>query len=415
MRDSISVGLEIKDEQLRAEFTQLIASHQEFSVTPASHPEFPRLLIQRYQVWGEVTGAEPASHPEFPRLLILEMDKDRHKTFAHIQWLQTTSASSEIFLTSAHIDTSVLLEAFRAGVKEFLPQPLDKEEVEHALQRFRERYEERSHARPPEPAKGGTLLSVFGSKGGVGTTTIAVNLASALLARDKRRSVVLVDVNPQGGDVALFLDLQPAHTFADIAKNLSRLDATLLMSTLSKHASGMSLLPSPTAIDELDSVTPEAAQKTLKLLQAAFDYSIIDCGHILDETTLAVLNMSSAVFLISVVTPPILHKTRRILDLFSRLELSTDHFKIIMNRYIKNSYISLKEVERILTRRPFWLIPNDYMTTMSAINTGEPLSGIARRASITKNFSRLVASFTADPHEMTHSSLFGRVLKQRKV
>src|SRR6266852_3823274 len=123
MRDSISVGLEIKDEQLQAEFTQLIAAHQKFSVTPASHPEFPRLLIQRYQVWGEITGAEPASHPEFPHLLILDMDEDRHKTFAHIQWLQTTSSSSEIFLTSAHIDTSVLLEAFRAGVKEFLPQP----------------------------------------------------------------------------------------------------------------------------------------------------------------------------------------------------------------------------------------------------------------------------------------------------
>ena len=388
MRDIISVGLEIKDEQLRAEFTQLIASHQEFLVTPAGHPEFPHLLI-------------------------LEMDEERHSTFAHIQWLQTTAPASEIFLTSAHIDTSVVLEALRAGVKEVLPQPLDKEEVEHALQRFRGRYEERSHTRSPEPAQGGKLLSVFGSKGGVGTTTIAVNLAIALRAREKGRSVVLVDMNPQGGDVALFLDLQPTHTFTDLAKNLSRLDATLVRSTLSKHASGVSLLPSPTVIDELDSVTPEAAQKTLLLLQAAFEYIVIDCGHVLDETTLAVLNMSSAVFLISIVTPLILHKTRSILDLFSRLERSTDHVKIIMNRYIKDSYISLKEVERLLTRRPFWLIPNDYMTTMSAINAGEPLAGIAPRASITKNFSRLVASFTADPHEMTHSSLFSRVWKHK--
>ena len=380
--DRISVGLDIKNEGLRGEFAEIIGAQHGFYLTQPDHHRVADLLI-------------------------LELDKDRGKTFAQIQAILAVSPSTEIFLTSAQTDSEVLLEALRTGVKEFIRQPIQRAELEEALLRFKERHREKK----PAMVKRGKLITVIGSKGGVGTTTVAVNLAASLRQANPDRSVVLVDLNPQFGDAALFLDMESAHTMGDIAKNIARLDETFLMSILSKHASGLYLLPSVEAVDEIGLLTPDAVEKTLNLLQTMFDFVVIDSGDSLADTTLATLNMSPTVFLVCTLTLPVLRNTKRLLNILSHLHCPTERISIVVNRYEKRTEVSLKDMEEALERKASWLIPNDYFTTMNAINKGQPLSAIAGRADVTKHFIKLAQTLSAEEQQEHKTSLFSRLFK----
>jgi pilus assembly protein CpaE len=380
--DTITVGLDIKNEGLRGEFEEIIASQHGFRLTKYDPHRVPELLIS-------------------------ELDEDRGKTFSQVQAILGASPSAEIFLTSAYTDSEVLLEVLRAGVKEFIPQPINRAELEEALLRFKERHREKK----PAPVKRGKLITIIGSKGGVGTTTIAVNLAVSLLQVNPDCSVVLVDLNPQFGDAALFLDMEPAHTMGDVAKNIGRLDETFLMSILSKHSSGLYLLPSANAVEEIGLLTPEAAEKTLELLQTMFDYVVIDSGESLADTTLATLNISPTIFLVCTLTLPVLRNTKRLLNILSHLHYPTDNISIIVNRYEKHTEVSLKDMEEVLGRKAAWMIPNDYFTTMNAINKGQPLFTISGRADMTKNFLKLAQTLRTGEQEEHKTSLFSRLFR----
>src|SRR5687768_3538892 len=244
--EGISVGLQVENEALRLE---LVA----FFGTQAGY-RFQRL-----------------EDTELPRLMIIDMASDRHKTFSRIQAIRSASPTTEIFVTAVDTDAEVLLNVLRAGVQEFLPQPLRKEELCRALERF----EERCKANRPLPTKSGKLINVLGSKGGIGTTTIAINLAVSLQEVNPRSSVVMVDLNLQCGDAALFLDIEPLHTLSDITSDPSRLDMTFLTSILSRHASGLYLLPAAERVEEMSEWTIECVERSLELLQSRFDYVIL--------------------------------------------------------------------------------------------------------------------------------------------
>jgi len=379
---SITVGLEIHTAALRGEFTALLATQAAFRL-------------------------QNAPDDGVPQLVIVEMHDDRARTFALIQALQTAASVTEVFLTASRMEPDMLLEALRAGVKEFIPQPVKREELEQALQRYQERYRQRT----PRQSKQSKLINIIGSKGGVGTTTIAVNLALSLQRLHPQKSVVLVDLNPQLGDAALFLDLKPAHTFGDIAKHMSRLDTTLLLSTLSRHASGLSLLSSVQDIEELGLLTPESVEGTLELLQTHFDYIVLDSGHMLDDATVAALRLAPTLLLVSTLTLPVVRNTKRFLDIFTKLDIPADNIHLIVNRHKSiNREISLHDFENTLKKKVFWLVPNDYLVTLKAINTGQPVALMAKRARIAKNLRKLAATIATEEEEKPSllSKFFGR-------
>src|SRR2546428_4211844 len=380
--ESITVGLHINTTSLRDAFTAILTAHGTFHL-------------------------QDLQSAELPQLIVLEMDDDPSETFSLIHSIKEASPGTEIFLTSPHLDPAVLLEALRAGVREFLPQPVAREEVEQALKRLQSRHWQRK----PVETKKGELLNLLGSKGGVGTTTVAVNLAIALRQVNPKNTVALVDLNRQFGDVALFLDLKPTHTFGDITKNMARLDTTFMQSVLSTHASGLAILPSVEAVQEIGLLTPESVQRTLELLQASFDYVILDSGHILDDITITALGISSALFLVSALTLPAVRNTRRFFDILVDLGLPKEKIKIVVNRYTsKNREISLQDFEDTVKQKPFWLVPNDYPTTLRAINTGRPISAIARRAKITKSFTNMAGTFSIEEKK---SSLLSRLFRAK--
>ncbi|HEY7709413.1 MAG TPA: hypothetical protein VIG57_05195, partial [Candidatus Entotheonella sp.] len=153
-----------------------------------------------------------------PQLMIIDLETDWNQTLSRLQAIRSSSPHTEIFATAATADATVLLHLLRAGVQEFLPQPVQKEELYDALERFEMRYQDRVSSSDGR----GKLINILGGKGGVGTTTLAVNLAVSLQEINPASSVVLVDLNLQFGDVALYLDLEPMYTFGDITSDPSR-------------------------------------------------------------------------------------------------------------------------------------------------------------------------------------------------
>jgi len=356
-----NIKLDIKNPAVARQFSEIIGDSEGFRILKSDDTQKPDLQI------FEING-----HAE---------------EFSLIQSGLNTGKFHEIFLTSEKTDPEILMQAIRIGVKEFFPQPIKRSDVEQALKRFKER---REHAAPVILQKSGRLISIIGSKGGVGTTTISVNLAVTLAQLENDTSVAILDMNTLFGEIPLFLEISPKYHWGEITKNIERLDDTFLMNVLSKHSSGVHVLPSPGYLNGHQAPTPKIMERLLGIMKRMFDFIVIDCGQSTDETALKTLQMSDEVLLISVLSLPCLANTNKLLRSFIDLGyLRKERIKVVLNRYINKSEITLQDAKKGIGHDPFWIIPNDYGTTMSAINNGKPLSEIAPRSKIVKSFEEM--------------------------
>lgn len=326
-------------------------------------------------------------------LLIMELSRRPENDFARIEALLTAAHAREIFLTGETPGPAILMQAMRLGVKEFLAPPLNEKEILAALTRFCQRAEKSS---PAAPAKNGKVISVCGSKGGVGTTTVAVNLAVTCSGGPSPMSVALLDMNTLFGEIPLFLEISPKFHWGEITKNIERLDNTFLMNVLTRHRSGVHVLPSPAYLNGHHSPTPAIMQRLLALMRQLFDVVIIDGGQSLNDAALKGLQLSDEVLLVSTLSLPCLSNTNRLLQSFTDLGyIKKDRIKVILNRYLKKSEISIEEAEAGISQNIFWCIPNDYKTTMAAINSGKPLVELSPASPISESFAGLSEKLVA--------------------
>ena len=243
--------------------------------------------------------------------------------------------------------------------------------------------------------KHGKIIDVIGSKGGVGNTTLAVNLAASLIETPGSPLVALIDMNLLFGEIPIFLNIESVFNWGEIARNISRLDATYLMSILSKHTSGLYVLPSPTGLDGVNVANPEIIEKLLGLMRNVFDYIVIDGGQAIDDISMKILEMSDMVLLVAILSLPCLTNVKRLLWIFQKLGYpQQEDIRIVINRHHRKlTVITPKEAEESINQKIFWFIPNDYPTTMSAINQGKTLSTVAPGAEVSKNIKELASQF----------------------
>lgn len=364
--NTIRIKIEVKQAGLRRKLDEIIRSTG-------------RMQVQR---------AQDTSRTD---LLLFELGDDTANEFPYIESLLNSEVVAEVFLISENSAPAVLLQAIRTGAKEFFPQPLNVEELRQALEKFKDRIDKPGRK---DPNRIGRIITVIGSKGGVGTTTVAVNLAVNLAGKKSAPpTVALIDMNMLFGEIPLFLELKPGFHWGEITKNIVRLDSTFLMNILTKHLSGVYVLPSPGHLNR-EPIISELVGRLIGFMQRIFDFVIIDGGQSLDESSLKILEMSDIVLLITLLSLPCLSNTNRLLESFGDLGyLPKERVRIVANRYLKNSDISLKDAEESIDKKVFWTIPNDYKTTMSAINNGRPLSQIASKSPVARNMERLADSF----------------------
>jgi len=375
--DIASVKLDIKNQSIRQQLEAILSSMDGFRIRERQAPGFCDLHI--------VEVSED-----------LKLGEDAKEELQHLNSHFPPEVAGEIILTSSRADQTFLLQVMRAGVKEFLPQPLNEDEARAALLR----YKVRKRAADLGKKRDGEIIDILAVKGGVGATTIAVNLATCLIEQDGVGSVALVDMHPQCGEIPLFLDIDHTHHWGEVVKNIANLNPTYLMSILSKHSSGVYVLPSPPRLEEMGELNPAAMSKIMEMLKDMFEYVVIDSGQSINyEVTRKVLDMADRVFLVMVMNLPSLTIARRNIEAFDRLDYPMDKVKIIINRYLKTPEISLKDVENALGLKPFWLIPNDYNACMSSLNQGRSISSMNPGSLISKAFKSLAATLTETPEK----------------
>jgi pilus assembly protein CpaE len=292
----------------------------------------------------------------------------------------------------------------RAGAKEFLTQPLKPEDIAAALQRVaRQR-----HGSRPGKAQGCTVIAVTGATGGVGSTSLAVNLGCALAA-DKSHQVALVDLDLSLGDADVFLDTIPEYTLTDVAQNVSRLDLTLLKRSLTKHDSGLYLLPRPVQLEDARLVTPDDMTRVIGLLKATFTHLIIDTSKSFNELDMFALNQADVVLLVTQLDLPCLRNVVRLLMSFKDTPTLDQKVKIVVNRAgYETGQISLKKAQETVGRDIFWQIPNDYRVMVEVRNNGVPLIQQAPKAAITQSIGSLADSLCGKHAEQADGSAKSR-------
>lgn len=327
-------------------------------------------------------------------LLIFQLGQNAAADLQQALSAVQNGGANEVFLVSDTADAKILMQAMRAGVKEFFTQPLNPVEIKEALERFKER---QSQDRPFQEIKSGSIISVFGSKGGVGTTTVSVNLAVSLSQGEPKKSVALLDMNTLFGEIPLFLEMAPKFHWGEITKNIDRLDNAFLKNVLTQHKSGVQVLPSPAYLNGHVRPTPDIMNRLLALMKQMFDYIIIDAGQSTDDTSIKVLEVSDMLMLITILSLPCLANTNKLLRSLTDMGyVPKEKINVVLNRYIKKGEISLNDAEAGIGKELFWVVPNDYDTSMSSINSGKPLLNVAPGAAITKSFIEMAKSLN-DP------------------
>ncbi len=351
----IAVSIDCRNEAVRQTFEEIISRRRDYLVTK-----------------GQGTGALD--------MLVLELDEFRpQQTFGRIRELLSTSPDLEVFLTASRTDPQMLLEAFRLGVKEFLPQPLTRQEVEPALARFEERFKGRES---DSEKQSGRVVSVIGARGGVGASTVATNLAMSVRQANPGDPVSLMDLDLHGGDLGLFLDLHAAQGLKHLSKDISRLDETIIRSSLAQHSSGLHLLASGYEGFEETEYVQGSTMRVIGLLRSMHRHVFVDCGHVLEPAVKEALDCSDQIIVITTLSLPTIRRTKRLMEAFRAAQYPADKVLVVVNRYANDQKDLLSETESMLGVRMAGLIPNDYGTASEAIDHGKPLTVMAARTTI---------------------------------
>ena len=326
----------------------------------------------RYEFFADVVAQ---THPDIG---IVALDKDPEKGLQLVTQLHENSPDCSILVTSSSTDGNLILRAMRAGVKEFLPQPVRIEDLAAALDRI----SELRYGRGESKLRGSAVIAVAGATGGVGTTSLAVNLGCALAA-DSRNSVALIDVDLCLGDADVFLDTIPDYTLVDVAQNVTRLDFTLLKRSLTRHASGLYLLPRPVQLEDMALITPEDMRRVIGLLKATFTHLVIDLSKSYSPIDMVALEMANHILLVTQLDLPCLRNVVRLMASFTQMDAIKDKIKIVVNRVGLDNQIGLKKAQETIGREIFWQVPNDYRVMVEVRNNGVPLIEQAPKAPVT--------------------------------
>jgi pilus assembly protein CpaE len=356
----------------------------------------PRAKEMFAEIIRSVKGLELIDSNERCDLLILEVSADGDSGFRRLAEIQSSGEAGEVFLTAMQPESDFLIKVLRAGVKEFFPQPLKKNDVAEALLKFL--HAQREGKNVMTKAVKGKVFTVFGAKGGVGTTTLAVNLATSIAKFEGSPSVALVDMNVLSGDVPLFLNMKSVFNWVEVARNISRLDATYLMTILQKHASGIHVLPAPVLVGEEAGMVPELlarVERVLDLMRSIFDFVVVDGGQLLGHISTYLIGISDKVVLVTIPSLPGIINMKRLIDALHDLGYPSANTVAVINRYNQRSGISIDEVRKMIKKDIRWSIPNDYKSTMNAINTGVPLTKSAAATDITKTIIELAAELSS--------------------
>jgi pilus assembly protein CpaE len=349
----LSTALIDPDDERRQEVATALAGFQgtavrEYSSFPSDLDELPQMLEKRYDA------------------VLIGLDSDPEYAFDMVESICANSATV-VMVYSSQTNLELAIRFMRAGAREFLTLPLLRGDVVGALARVSIRRSSGSHGK-----RTSRKLFVFvGAKGGCGVTTISSNFAVAL-AQESGQRTLLIDLGLPLGDAAINLGMITQYSTANAFQDSARLDANFLRSLLSKHSSGLSVLPAPGEFSPV-LASNEAIDKLLTIAKQSFDFVVVDAGSRIDLRGTSLFEETASIYLITQVGVSELRNANRMISQF--FSARDRKLQVVLNRYAPQSLLfDEKQITKALTRPALWKIPDDYANARRTQNTAHPVA-----------------------------------------
>lgn len=331
----------------------------------------------RIEVVGEARDGEEAvkkAEKLRPDIILMDINMPVLDGIAATETISLRVPGSAIIIMSVQGEQEYLRRAMAAGAREYIIKPFTSDELTATIYRVYEMEKKRQlHAQGallPGRRSEAQVITIFSTKGGVGKTTLAVNLGVCLV-RDFGYSVVLLDLDLQFGDVAVMLNLMPRQTISDLAAEFQQLDGELLESYLTKHSSGLRVLAAPSRPEYAELVTAPLVEKVINLLKTRYDYILIDTPGIFTDPSLVALDYAHLILLVSSLDLPTLKNVKLGLEVLESLH-HKDKVRVVLNRATPEMGIGPGDVEKVLEFPLTSQIPSDGRLVVGAVNKGVP-------------------------------------------
>ena len=369
------------------------------------------------RVFGYAEAFDGLRNKTGPTIAVIDLTGDPERAFTIAEEIKFKLSHVRMVMTSPKGNPETILRAMRSGAEEFLTQPFDWPEVLKSFDAIRKKIDIHTN----RTGERGRIIAVASNKGGVGSTTVATNLAANLV--NHKKSVCLVDLVLQFGSVTSFLNIEATYTILDLAKNLKRIDPLFLDGSLVKHASGIRVLAEPFYAEDARRITPADIDEILDVLAQAFDFVVVDTPKDFGEMLTLVLDKAHLILFATEMDVPSLKSAHRAFELYERMGIYDRKIRLVLNRYVKNKLMGLESVERALGVKVFWMLPNNYPVAIAAVNQGLSIEECDPKSDIAKSYVGLTEAVietlmvagvpSADTQEEKSSGLWARLMPAR--
>jgi pilus assembly protein CpaE len=356
------------------------------------------LMLAHFTVSGEAgygIEAVTVAREQVPDVFVVSVEEPVARALQTIESLGDALPDTPTIVYSSLADAASVRRAMVAGARDYIIKPVKPEDLTRAIYGVMEQEERRrmrvSGERPEAPARG-TVITVFGAKGGIGKTTISTNLATALV-RATSSTVVLVDMDTRFGDVAIMMDVAVEQSIADLARRIDEIDRDTVRDYLVRHHSGVLILPAPLHPTEWRNVTPQQITKIINLLAQSHDYVIIDTPGTFNEIVAATLECAGLIMLVTSMDIASIKDTALALEMLQSAAVSEDKVKLMINHSTAANTLREEDVERVLEYRVFWRIPHD-LNVATSTQLGQPVVITKPYARVSRSISDLAAALS---------------------
>ena len=361
----------------------------------------PTRALSRHE--GGLSKLRSVVEQERPEVVIVEGLCHDAAELAPIEAVTTSFPQMIVIMLCSQQTPAFLINAMRVGVREVLPSPAGREALEAAVMRAETKLGLRNAQRS------GRIVAFVSCKGGSGSTFLAANLGHQLGGQGKK--VLLIDLNLQFGEAVLTVHDRKATTdIAEVARNITRLDASFLSASTVPVTSHFEILAAPDDPAQSLQIKPEHLDAILNLAVNQYDFILLDLSKVLDDLTIKALDRAHNVFLVVQTTLPHVRNANRLLSVFRSLGYPPEKIELLVNRFFRNSEIGLDELRASLGITRMRTIPNGYKEVTRAVNQGMPLAAVAKSSPVLKAIDELAQSLLPKA-DQAQGGLLSRLLR----
>ncbi len=351
-----------------------------------------------------------------PNIVMMDINMPDMDGIAAVEMISRDVPIAQVVMMSVQSEADYLRRSMLAGARDFLTKPFTSDDLISTIRRVHRMGQTRAAtvvASAPvqpqaqaarggapvaafRPSKDGAVIVVFGPKGGIGTTTLAVNLSVALNQRADKNQVILVDASLQFGDVGVFLNLPPGRNITDLGSSLDDFDPDSINVVAATHASGIKALLAPPRPEMADLITPDGLKRILEELRQQYDFVVVDTATVINDAILTALDVAERIVLVATPDIPAIKNAKLFFEITDALNYPPNKIMLIINKVDRRTGITAQMIEDNIKHQVAAQVPLDEATVLNAINRGVPFMVDQRAKPIAQAMQQLAEKVAAE-------------------